>query len=109
MIVGTATIRDEDIKRVVNSDSDIIDFSNSLIPTWARHIKGVSDNQRYIVAVYLRNVSTIPYKKRKPLIDKLLCDIALTGVANSLCTITDIVNMCDKAKLVDALRNGESL
>ena len=109
MIVGTTDVSVEDLKVVVNSHRDIVEYAVSLVPTWARHVKGIVNNQRYFVAVTLRNITSIPYKTRQPLIMKLLDGVALTGLATNVCSITSIVDMCDKELLVEALRRGQEV
>lgn len=106
MIVGTTNIDIAELKGVVSNNGDIIAYSNKLVPVWARHIKGITNNQRYYLALTLRNIQSVPYKVRKPYIDELLTGITLTGVANSICTMDDIISMCNKDKLVDALKQG---
>lgn len=106
MIVGTTNINNDELKSIVNNNEDIVDYAESLVPLWARHLRGVIHNQRYYVAVLLRNVTSIPYKTRRTHIDKLLDGIALSGVANNVCSVYDILDMCDKDKLIEALERG---
>lgn len=109
MIVGTTEVPIEELKVVVNGHSDIVEYAVGLVPTWARHVRGIVNNQRYYVAVLLRNITSIPYKVRQPLIEKLLNGIALTGLATNVCSITDIIEMCDKELLTEALKRGREL
>lgn len=106
MIVGTVNIDIDELKGVVNSNGDILSYTLGLVPVWARHLKGIVDNQRYYIAITLRNIQSIPYKVRKPYIDELLSNITLVGVANSVCTMDDIISICNKEKLVEALKRG---
>lgn len=108
MIVGTSNIDLSKLKSAVLNGEDIVDYSNSLVPVWARHIKGIESNQRYYVAITLRGMSSIPYKMRKPYIDRLIDGITLSGVANNVCTIYDILNMCNKDKLIESLKRGRN-
>lgn len=103
MIVGTVELDIARLKDVVLNGEDIILYADSLVPEWARHISGIVDNQRYYVALRLRTLNSIPYKVRKPVIDKLIKDVRLIGVANSICTIYDIIDMADKKALIEAL------
>ena len=104
MVVGSVDIDIDELKNVVNSNDDILEYSDSLVPVWARHIRGIIHNQRYYVAITLRNIISIPYKTRKPQISRLLEGVVLSGVANNICSIDDIIDMCDKDKLVEALQ-----
>ncbi|MCM1219038.1 MAG: hypothetical protein NC548_31535 [Lachnospiraceae bacterium] len=56
-------------------------------------------NQRYFVAIHLRNVLSIPFKQRKEMVEALVDGISITGDMSCFISITDILDACDKQKL----------
>lgn len=104
MIIATTDIDYGYIKSNVTEPDKVLKYVNGLIPAWAAHVRNIQDNQRYYVAIHVRNILTIPYKIRKTLTDRLIGGISLYGMINNFVTLDDILNECDKSKLIDALR-----
>lgn len=100
MLVGTTTLDYKELKRFQDTPEELVYYVDSLVPIWARHIKGVVHNQRYFVAVHLRNVLSIPYKTRMAMVDVLIRDVTLTGIMSGFTSIMDIVESCDKDSLI---------
>lgn len=100
MLVGTTNINYKELKTFANNPQDLVYYVDNLVPIWARHIKGITDNQRYFVAIHLRDVLSLPYKTRMSMVDVLVKDITLTGVMSGFTSITDIVDACDKDSLI---------
>lgn len=104
MIVGTTDIDMQYIRQHVGDPDTIVKYACSLVPSWASHIQGIMDNQRYLVAVKLRNMLSIPYKVRESATSALIEGISLYGMVNDFVSITEIIDLCDKDKLAEALK-----
>lgn len=100
MIVGTTVLDYKELKMFTSRPQELVYYVDNLVPIWARHIKGIVHNQRYYVAVHLRNVLSIPYKTRMSMIDALVKDVTLTGIMSGFTSITDIVDSCDTESLM---------
>lgn len=104
MIVGTLDLDFDKIHDCTEHVSELCDYSDSLVPKWARHITPIVHNQRYYVAIHVRNMLTIPYKKRKEMFNELIADIHLKGVMSEFIPISDILAECDKELLCSAIQ-----
>lgn len=91
MIVGTKDFDFEELKLATESDEQLQDFVVRLVPTFLRHIQPVMDNQKYYVALYIRNMQSIPYQIRKDRSEKLLEGVSITGVINTVIDFSDIL------------------
>lgn len=100
MIVGTTSLDYKELKMFVDKPEELVCYVDNLVPMWAKHIKGIVYNQRYYVAVHLRNVLTIPYKSRMAMVDALIKDVTLTGIMSDFTSIIDIVESCNKESLL---------
>lgn len=97
--MGTLQLDYKRLKTFANNPDALISYVEDLVPIWARHIPGIVENQRYYVAVHLRNVLSLPYKTRMSMVEALTRDISLSGVMSGFTGITDIVDSCDKEML----------
>lgn len=104
MLIFKTDIDSAFIKQNQTEPDIIVDYAISLVPTWAVHIRGIVDNQRYYVAVKVRNMLTIPYKTRENITRALIDGISLFGMLNDFVTLDEVLQLCDKEKLVEALR-----
>lgn len=103
MIVGTTKLDYKSLKRFVGRPEELLVYTDNLVPKWARHIESIVLNQRYYVAIHLRNVLSIPYKQRMQLVEHLLSSVTLQGVTSEFVAITEIVDSCDKEALIKML------
>lgn len=104
MVVGSCNLDFKELKRNMSTPSRIVEYSDSLVPIWAKHVKGIIDNQRYFVALNIRKMTSIPYAKRKSLTNALTYNIRITGVSSAVTSISDMVDNCDKALLVELIK-----
>lgn len=104
MLVFTMSIDTGYIKQHQMDPNSIVDYAISLVPNWAAHIRGIVDNQRYYVAVKVRNMLTLPYKTREAITTALITNISLFGMLNDFVALDEVLALCDKERLVDALR-----
>lgn len=103
MLVGTTNIDYGTIKEFANQPEDLVRYVENHIPVWARHIPCLAHNQRFYVALHLRNVLTLPFKTRKEMTDALIDGINIRGLMSSFTSITDILDACDKDALLQML------
>lgn len=110
MLIGTAEVDFETISSLRNNVNEIVSFVENSVPKWARNIPHIKDNQRYYVAIHVRNLLSMPYKERKSITDALINGIRISGVISAFTPIVDILNVCDKKALLEMIRselNGE--
>ncbi len=106
LIIGTAKLDFEALKDFEGRPSELVTYVESLVPTWARHIDGIVENQRFYTAIHLRKVLTLPYKPRMELVEALTDSIRVHGLISQFTPIDELVNNCDRDKLVLLLREG---
>ena len=70
MLVGSTNIDYRTLKSFAGKPEELVTYVENMVPVWARHIKCLSHNQRFYVAIHLRSVLTLPYKTRMELVDK---------------------------------------
>lgn len=103
MIIAERKLDYSYLKDNISNTEKIVDYAIGLVPKWARHIESVVDNQRYYVAIHLRNMLSIPYKLRSNATNKLIDGITISGMMSDFVTIDEILNECNKEQLVQAL------
>lgn len=107
MVVGTCNVKTEDCLKFINNPTGLISYVEELVPIWARHIPSIVDNQRFYVALHLRNSLSLPYKTRMSLAEPLLKGIKIRGVMSSFTPISSILDVCDKEALIKMLEQQE--
>lgn len=103
MLVGSTDLNFAEIKKFVGRPLDIVAYATSLVPIWARHMDVLVNNQRYYLAINIRNMLSIPYKQRDELVKILTANIRIAGVITGFTPITELVDNCDKDKLIQML------
>lgn len=98
MVVGNSVDRRK-LVRASNNLEDLIKYSDSLVPKCFRHIKELLYNQRYLVAIELRNVKSIDYYKRNQLANELIKDIYISGTFNEITYLEDVMAYADMDKV----------
>lgn len=104
MLIATTDVDFDYIKKHQMEPDSVVEYAESLVPSWAKHIRGIVDNQRYYVAVRVRNLLSIAYKPRKAITDALIKNVTLFGMLNDFVTVDELLDLCDKDKLTEALR-----
>ena len=108
MIIATDNLNYEVIKLYINNPSGLINYVDSLVPVWLRHIKSITYNQRYYVAVHLRDLKSIPYKDKMCMVNSLVKGIHLTGNMTDFVTIDTILQQCNIPVLVEMLTRNSN-
>lgn len=106
MIVGSKNVNKSELAKCVSSVSKLIDYSDSLVPEYLRYRKEILFNQRYIVALAIREMQSIPYNDRVMLLDRFLRDTYVTGVVDRIYDIEDLFDYVDKEE-VERIRDNE--
>ena len=106
MLVGTKSIDVSRLQVACRSITSLKSFSDSLVPSYFNHIKEILYNQRYLVAVAVRNLYKDDYNKWKPLCDGLLEGVRITGSVNDLYTCAELLSACD-VKVIQAFLEKE--
>lgn len=106
MIVGSKNINKSELAKCVSSVSKLIDYSDLLVPEYLRYRKEILFNQRYVVALAIREMQSIPYNDRVMLLDRFLRDTYITGVVDRIYDIEDLFDYVDKEE-VERIRDNE--
>lgn len=106
MIVGSKNINKSELAKCVSSVSKLIEYSDSLVPEYLRYRKEILFNQRYIVALAVREMQSISYNDRVALLDNFLRDTYITGVVDRIYDIEDLFDYVDKEE-VERIRDNE--
>lgn len=106
MIVGSKNINKSELAKCVSSVSKLIDYSDSLVPEYLSYRKEILFNQRYVVALAIREMQSIPYNDRVMLLDRFLRDTYITGVVDRIYDIEDLFDYVDKEE-VERIRDNE--
>lgn len=104
MIIGRKEIDYVALRAYQFKIGELVPYVEQLVPKWARNIKGITDNQKYYVAIHLRNVLTIPFKTRRDMLDALLYGVNISGICTYFIDIHDIVKSCDTDILRECLK-----
>lgn len=106
MIVGTKYIDQTELRKHCKNSQMLKDYCMLLVPRIVRHQRAIVDNQKYLVALYVRDFKSIPYKDRKALCESLLEDVSITGVANTIYDFDDVLSMIDVERLSEFVVRG---
>lgn len=104
MLIGDNTIHFETLKSFTHNKKALVDYVEGLVPKWAKHIPGIVDNQRYYIALHLRNVKTIDYTTKMEMVEALVDGIHVRGSAKGFVTIHDVIERTNKQALIEVLR-----
>lgn len=106
MIVGTKDIDAADVLRHCKDVETLRNYSELLVPRIIRHDRRIVSNQKYCVAMIVRDLKSIPYARRKELYEGLLEDVSIFGVANMWYDFDDIMAEIDIDKLACFILQG---
>lgn len=99
MIVGNGSITIADVESHSASADVLIEYSDSLIPEEYKHIKEIRDNQRYLCCLLLRQSSTVPWDRKKEILDRVLYDTRITGFTDSVVEARSVWDFVDRSRL----------
>lgn len=98
MVVGSE-IDTRKLIRASSSLEELKKYSDGLVPKCLRHIKELIYNQRYYVAIELRNVKSLDFYKRNEMANKLIEDIYISGTFNEVVFISEVLAYADMDKV----------
>lgn len=104
MFVGSDIINTDKLNAIATDFEKLDNYAMSLIPLWARSIKEVVDNQKYLVALYIKKSNVLTFKEKHAAVQHLCEGIHLSGLLNTVTKIEDIFKFADKNTLLSALR-----
>lgn len=105
MIIATDNLNYEVIKAYIGNTDGLICYVESLVPKWLRHVTPIVHNQRYYVAIHLRQLQSIPFKEREKMVNALVSNIRLQGAMDCFFTIDVILNQCNITDLIAMLES----
>ena len=106
MIVGKKNIDKAELIKRISSVSSLIEYSDSLVPDCLKYRKEIIYNQRYIVALAIRGILTIPYSDKVSLLYSLLQDVYITGVVDRIYDYEDLLDYVDE-EVVERIKQNE--
>lgn len=89
MVVGNDIDR-VSLVRASSSLERLEAYCVSLVPKCLRHIDALINNQKYFVALELRNIKTIEFKKRNKLANELIKDIYVSGTFDEVIFVSEL-------------------
>jgi hypothetical protein len=107
MLVGTKQIPINDLAKKCTSVDDLVKYSISLVPRFARHIDEIVDNQKYLVAVKVRDIVGLPYKFKKILTEGLLKGVVVRGTVNTVVDMEDLLTSIDMDEFMRSIFKEE--
>lgn len=106
MIVGTKYIDQTELKSHCKNLEMLKEYCSLLVPRVIRHNLAIVNNQKYLVALYVRDFKSIPYQDRKALCEGLLKDVSITGLANEIYDFEDLIDEVNIEKLSKYLKEN---
>lgn len=107
MIVGRKDIDFTKLKLACRSEDSLLRFTGDLVPTPLRHIREVVDNQKYLVALHVRSMQSLPWQKRKDLCEHLLHGARIKGVPDTIYDYSDLLLAIDSEAFERYLREED--
>lgn len=104
--MGTKEVEAHDVAMHCYDVDALRKYSDSLVPRILRHDKRIVNNQRYLIAMVVRSLVSIPYAKRKKLCEGLLEGVSISGLANEIYDYDDIILSIDVNKLAIFINRG---
>lgn len=95
MLVGTELITISEVKSHCSSYKALLNYTLSKIPKHFRGVKEIVDNQKYLVALYVRKAYKDDYNKWHPLCSQLLEGVRVHGCVDTLTSCTEVLEECD--------------
>lgn len=95
MIVGIQDIQPSEVRKQCRDVESLRAYCTQLVPRVIRHDSRIVSNQKYIVALIVRDLKSIPYERRKELCEGLLEDVSIFGIANQIYDFEDIMSEVD--------------
>lgn len=65
MIVGTKDVEAYEVAQHCRDLNMLRSYSDSLVPRILQHDKRIINNQRYLIALVVRDIKSIPYAQRR--------------------------------------------
>ena len=95
MLIATDELNFTELLGYQNDPGALRSYVESLVPAWASNIPGIYDNQRFYVAVKLRNTISLPYKTRLAMANSLIENTHLRGLMSNFVTLDTMLKSCD--------------
>lgn len=108
MIIGCKVVDIPSLKRACVSVDRLVTYATELVPTPLQHLTQIVDNQKYFVALQVRQLQSLPWRKRKELCEGLLSGIRIKGMPDGFYDYTDILLAIDKEAFVRYLREDRN-
>jgi uncharacterized protein (DUF488 family) len=103
MVIGKKDIDYEKLRMSLGNSTSIVQYAIDMVPRCIRHVEPIVFNQRYYVALMLRELNSIPYETRKQRCEDLLKGISISGVINNIVDFEDILLCVDMDQLIQFL------
>lgn len=107
MVVGCKDLDFSAMKRACRSPDALKAYALEIVPTPLRHIRAIIDNQKYLVALQVRGVASIPWQRRKALCEALLDGAYIRGVPDAVYDYNDLLQIIDVSAFERYLREEE--
>ena len=99
MIVATHSFPVTRLMSITDSVG-LLEFADSLIPSYLKHQQLLVNNQRYIVANHFRQTTSIGYDKCRSICNAVLESNMIAGFANAVYDVSDLLSNCNVEKVL---------
>lgn len=107
MVVGCKDLDFAATKRACKSAETLRAYALDTVPTPLRHIQAIVDNQKYLIALQVRAISSISWQQRKALCEALLEGVFIRGVPDAVYDYNDLLQAIDVSAFERYLREEE--
>lgn len=107
MIVGTKDINLSELAECIQKGGALDSYSLSLVPKYLQHIPEIVMNQKYLVALNIRRIESIPYTIRSLRCEELLKGVYITGITDRLIDMDDIMCSVNADNLIRFIKENE--
>lgn len=108
MLIGSTDIDNELVTELVDNHKALIAYAESLVPLWAKHLPHVINNQRYYMALMIRNMLHISFYVRMSACKCLMEGCYICGIVNEVIPISRVFDACNTELLVKMLKKDFS-
>lgn len=95
MLVGTKNINMSELKKACDTEDSLLRYTLKLVPLPMKHMQAVISNQKYLIALNVRTIISIPWKRRKGLCEYILRGVVIKGAVDAIYDYQDLLEEID--------------
>jgi len=95
MIVGASRVDKQELVLASTSVQSFEEFCVAQVPDEFKHCREIVDNQKYLCCIILRSIKTVPWDKKKPVIDDVMRGLSIVGFTDTLVEATSLLGVAN--------------